>query len=918
MIGIDGAMALTQCGQGELPCGSFCMRIDFSSASLIKSANTNTCGASCTATQNQCDLTQFGPSIETLGIKVGIKANAFQDLVLNGDIDLNGVGIINIQTNAFANAKIRGTVNLGGNEIERIHRDAFSNSVIDFLHINDQVTPAGRNMTIETNAFRGAKIVELDLSNAHLRTIQHFAFNSTKFFTWECDCEGNPESDDCCLQLGGYTGCDCAADQPESECCDFTASRILLHANEIATIGQEAFANLKVNEVLFWECIQLSAGEFPGEGELENFYYDENDNCTYGGQRKKGQTMDIGIKAFKNLHANYMDFTDSFIRNIQAYAFQQVTVHDGVDLWFNEIQTIGEGAFYEAHMWNYLDLSNMYDKGQTMTIKTKAFYMFTMGDEDNVGDDDDDIVISNAFVRIIESDAFHKVTVTDTIDFYANEIVTIGQNAFANAEVYFIGFANWDEIEDGPCGQYNKGQTMTIESNAFRDARIYDELELECSFVRTILPYAFNGTQLNYVLDLDMNVITSIESNAFFNARIDALYIDDNFEVDYGSPDNDQDMTRTMTVKTNAFRNTHIYDYMEIYDCNLMTIEPYAFNGSVIYDLEIYENPTFRTIGKNAFAGLEVTEYLGLYDNAITTLQQGAFSYHKASYIEISSQDLEDYQGITIETGAFDFVQLNMIEDYGDSVLDLSGCDGCCEQCGVTSRTLTPGAFRGLGELKYLELDQHGSIYHIHEATFNFMSKLESLDLSENGIQSIDWLAFLGLRKLNYLDLSNNALWCSPKVVDLVFQGNGLENLDLDLGEFEPTAFLPEAFNPPPPKCPLDASQYCYYEGEGTLKSDIIAQADECKETSTMQEIVSYGPTKGSAKEVFVGGLGKHTDADHATWGCFRGHTCLDQICGYVSDAMCFKYRQCDGHWTPWGEYSQLFLNNPASTCSIA
>jgi len=366
-----------------------------------------------------------------------------------------------------------------------------------------------------------------------------------------------------------------------------------------------------------------------------------------------------------------------------------------------------------------------------------------------------------------------------------------------------------------------------------------------------------------------------------------------------------------MTIKTNAFQDAYIERELDLDNCFVKVIEPYAFNNThsknVLY---IGYNP-IDVIRKNTFSGAFIPD-IELYDNKLRLLEQGAFSDLTANYLDFCCQELEDDQVLDIETGAFDNVHMIGYEypydwdGFYKSQLAFYESDSYCVNCGVTARTLHPGAFRGLGELEELDLS-YNFITHIDGSMFNFMPKLVYIDLKDSRIQSIDWLAFIGLRKLEelylYGDEGLNELWCYPKIVKLIYDGD--KTLDdssydsdwLDLDE-----------------CPMDVSQYCLWNGVGTPKTDIIAQADECKEMSTMKELVSYGPTK----DFFVGGLGIHTDADHATWGCFRGHSCLDQICGYHDDAMCYKYRKCDGHWTPWGPYSELFLNNPASSCSAS
>jgi hypothetical protein len=183
-------------------------------------------------------------------------------------------------------------------------------------------------------------------------------------------------------------------------------------------------------------------------------------------------------------------------------------------------------------------------------------------------------------------------------------------------------------------------------------------------------------------------------------------------------------------------------------------------------------------------------------------------------------------------------------------------------------------------------------------------------DLSGNPIQAVDYHAFTNLIHLEELDLgsltdigNNGNLWCLPKVIE--------DDLNMTGAIATLThGVLDEEL----PKCEIDVLPWCNFNGEGMLKTDIMATSDGCVETRSMRDLVEAGPSPMFT----AGGLGVNGDADHATWGCFEDSPCKDALyaaCGYFDDAICYKYRGCSGTWTPWNVRSDLFTDRTAQ-CS--
>lgn len=172
---------------------------------------------------------------------------------------------------------------------------------------------------------------------------------------------------------------------------------------------------------------------------------------------------------------------------------------------------------------------------------------------------------------------------------------------------------------------------------------------------------------------------------------------------------------------------------------NIHTIGRAAFTK--LMNLTILALPTnqITKVEDYAFADLKQLVRLNLEQNNLTKLQQNIFS----GATNLLTLFLNDNQIATIEDGALYLENLNELYLQGNNL-----------------KSLSPDLVTGAPALRAIILNRN-KLTAVSE-TFSKSPRLFYIDLSDNQIQTVDWIEFANIRSLRILSLRNNTLKMEP------------------------------------------------------------------------------------------------------------------------------------------------------------
>ncbi|XP_077934395.1 leucine-rich repeat-containing G-protein coupled receptor 6 isoform X2 [Halichoerus grypus] len=334
-----------------------------------------------------------------------------------------------------------------------------------------------------------------------------------------------------------------------------------------------------------------------------------------------------------------------------------------------------------------------------------------------------------------------------------------------------------------------------LQPGLFHHLRFLEELRLSGNHLSHIPGQAFSGLYSLKILRLDANLISLVPERSFEGlSSLRHLWLDDNAltEIPVRALNN-LPALQAMTLALN--RISHIPDYafqnltslvvLHLHNNRIQHLGTHSFEG--LHNLETldlnynelqefpiairtlgrlqelgFHNNNIRAIPEKAFMGNPLLQTIHFYDNPIQFVGRSAFQYlPKLHTLSLNgATDIQEFPDLKGTTSL--------------EILTLT-------RAGI--RLLPPGLCQQLPRLRVLELShnqieelpslhrcqkleeiglQHNRIWEIGADTFSQLSSLRALDLSWNTIRSIHPEAFVTLRSLVKLDLTDNQLTTLP------------------------------------------------------------------------------------------------------------------------------------------------------------
>ncbi|KAM9109375.1 leucine-rich repeat-containing G-protein coupled receptor 6 [Megaptera novaeangliae] len=325
-----------------------------------------------------------------------------------------------------------------------------------------------------------------------------------------------------------------------------------------------------------------------------------------------------------------------------------------------------------------------------------------------------------------------------------------------------------------------------IPAEALWELRSLQSLRLDANLISLVPDRSFEGLSSLRHLWLDDNALSEIPVRALGNLRaLQAVTLA---------------LNRIGHIPDHAFRNLSSLVVLHLHNNHIQHLGTHSFEG--LHNLEtldlnynqLHEFPVaIRTLGRlqelgfhnnnikaipeKAFLGNPLLQTIHFYDNPIQFVGRSAFRYLPRLHT-LSLNGATDIQGFPDLKGTTSLEILTLTR--------------------VGLRRLPPGMCQQLPRLRVLELShnqieglpslhgcqkleeiglQHNRIWEIRADTFRQLTSLQALDLSWNAIRSIHPEAFVTLRSLVKLDLTDNQLTTLPLaglggLVHLKLKGN--------------------------------------------------------------------------------------------------------------------------------------------------
>ncbi|CAH1238208.1 THBS3 [Branchiostoma lanceolatum] len=424
-----------------------------------------------------------------------------------------------------------------------------------------------------------------------------------------------------------------------------------------------------------------------------------------------------------------------------------------INLNNNEIGYVEEGTFEQLPDFRHVqlndnDLTDLPNAGDFHTINGN------------------DLTFQNNRITAIRNHTFKEIS-GDILNLESNSISIIEGYAFDDVSTSTI------DLDNNPtkivesyafniirCGgnnglSFKNAEFELLNSYVFNDVHVRS-LYLDGGAITEIAPYAFNEVNVDYLLDLRYNRISSIRGHAFHTVTSRYIYFQDN---------------PVSTFESYAFDDVTVTNNLHLSNMDFTVIPPRTFNQVTAYDLVMSGNTQLTSIEEEAF-DVTITHNLDLSSNAIKVVRGKIFS----NVSVVKELHLENNLIYYIDPDAFDGVTLTLINLDNNALLTLDSnllsTQGSLKNLSMANNRLQQipnGFLASLVQLGTLSLSGN-LIEMVESTTFDNLASLEELDLSNNRIQFLADGVFDGIKnnaKIT-IDLSGNPLACSCSMVTMM------------------------------------------------------------------------------------------------------------------------------------------------------
>ncbi|CAK1553075.1 unnamed protein product [Leptosia nina] len=338
-----------------------------------------------------------------------------------------------------------------------------------------------------------------------------------------------------------------------------------------------------------------------------------------------------------------------------------------------------------------------------------------------------------------------------------NKLQEINSSLFRFAKMQYV-YLNNNEIHSIKFNDFN---TMThlreldlsynlissIESNAFQNMLEVTSINLKHNMLSMLDTNIFINTKLLQGIDLSSNQIVSLSEGTFNGKNISIFDIRQN--------------NLQGALMKGTFEGLYGVPELDISYQTLTSLEDYAFKGLQSLEVLLLNNNLIKNISQKSFKSLESLTRLDISNNEITVLDFDMSDLVRLNFLSIKNNRIKSISlTFFARTAALDFLDIsnnNITKIEPHSLAGLNQLQNFVFYNNSLAGVLDDYTFEGLSALSILDIS-NTYITTIKNNSFNQMHDLHTLNISHSAIEDISFNSFVDTGKIDILDLSYNYL----------------------------------------------------------------------------------------------------------------------------------------------------------------
>ncbi|XP_023321247.1 chaoptin [Eurytemora carolleeae] len=516
--------------------------------------------------------------------------------------------------------------------------------------------------------------------------------------------------------------------------------RLYLEDNQIASIGRQAFNNLRVS------------GIYLSGNQLTEIPYQIFDGLTYVDTLdvSRNQIKKVSTSSFGGLYQAIVNMSHNQIGELVDGTFTECR-NFSLDLSYNNLTNIQQEAFDEV---SYTFLLNISHNALTNMSQVPMKYQSGITVLD----------LSYNLIQEIPRNSFPKLYELHTISFRHNQLTDIFRAVFS--PLFSIRYLDFS---------YNKLEQ--IESSTFGKLPTVLELDLSHNNLTSIKRGGLSGLQSLRTLYLDYNLLDEIPSPPI---SLNHLHISHNQIVDIKGKQSWPVMNSLISLNLDnnligdnleggKFDNLNSLQYLSLKYNNISKPPKEALASLRSLRVLNMDGNAIETLEKAAFGKIPALGVLSLSENNLKNISVQAFD----GMLQIQNLTLRENNLTYISPGAFlGLVSLGMLDLSHNKLVKLENkTHGLLEDC-LSLRKIDL-SFNNIAFITPLMFPEKKWVPY----------KLQEIDLSFNTIPVLTSGILHGTKHLTFLNLSNNII--NDIRVNVLGNLSSLEVLDLSYNELQ-------------------------------------------------------------------------------------------------------------------------------------
>ncbi|PSN32750.1 hypothetical protein C0J52_19693 [Blattella germanica] len=555
-----------------------------------------------------------------------------------------------------------------------------------------------------------------------------------------------------------------------------------------------------------------------------------------------------GMRSSCLTEIGFLDFSYNQIKDIEPGSFVQVCSFNVIDFSNNNLTSISVGTFNGTERLKLLDLSennitqisaNSFiglESMDSLVLNRNSFkyFKYTQNEsnflnvrvlslssceleeikEDTLKNFGSlvELALDSNFIHNISCGAFQNLTDLNLLELPFNNLTNLSSCMFEGLEILKILNIKENKIqklEENTFIHLNNLQVLDLSNNKLHKLMNHTFLQLfqlktlilTNNHIHTVHVHSFKNLISLKRLDLSNNNLTVLPKRIFDSMeRMNYLNLTQNRGLTVHR-ESLSHLGAMITVGLSVYYNSTpesiwhnvLKDIFSIQHVELTGIHSYlnfkVISGVHFTKLDVYDsNVTILTV--DSFIHLPGLQFLTMRSCSIRTIHVGTFRHlNRLTELSLNKNKIESlelgvFNGLTsLEKLDLDNNEIQTLDKgiFGSSCIEKHY--HVCKHDKIKNSNSTCIASPSLIQLKYLNISSN-KINYIHEHTFIYNKKLQTLDLSNNLITSLDFLLIPSLQKLiltscKVATISLHNFICIPNLRELHLANNFLKKLDV-------------------------------------------------------------------------------------------------------------------------------------------